>query len=48
MIVSGTEHRCFPETLTLYLSFGKSYLIPETTNSGIGEDIVKNKLLLIT
>jgi hypothetical protein len=33
------ERSGFPET-QVYRSFGKSYLIPETTNSGIGEGIV--------
>jgi len=32
----------FPKLLR-YLGFGKSYLIPETTNFGIGEGIVHYK-----
>ncbi len=34
----------FPKLLR-YLDFWKSYLIPETTNSGIGEGIVNREIL---
>ena len=40
--VSGMERSGFPETQIL-LGFGKSYLIPETTNFDIGEGIVYKK-----
>jgi len=38
IFVSGMERSGFPETPIL-LGFGKSYLIPETTNFDIGEGI---------
>jgi len=41
IFVSGKERSGFPETPIL-LGFGKSYLIPETTNFDIGEGIVYN------
>jgi len=34
----------FPKLLR-YIGFGKSYLIPETTNFGIGEGIVEDNSL---
>jgi len=40
IFVSGMERSGFPETPIL-LGFGKSYLIPETTNFDIGEGIEK-------
>jgi len=40
----GMERSGFPETPIL-LGFGKSYLIPETTNFDIGEGIVGEKHL---
>ena len=42
IFVSGMERSGFPETPIL-LGFGKSYLIPETTDFDIGDGIIYKK-----